>query len=217
MVEYRKDKVKIFLNELEEVKKIETEKDLQKYFEGLAITLFNQIDILAGKDRYSLAEIEFYYQNAIFKDGQYKDTYARTKTAGSLFWHLSGIDICFESNEKEGYFGGILIRALEREDINNPNNPRPQFGGPLTCKDEVLNTATEKCVVEICKDQEYHVNPKPLIRKGLDKSKENDSYLNKEYRFFREDIKSPITRKVDSFKFNTNELKKETIDRKYYF
>ena len=188
-------------------------------FKSLAEEIMNKICISNGAYKYHPIEIEFY----IYDKKEHPDihVYPREAEAGDIFFHLSGMDICFESSfeEKEGTirFGGILIRALEREDINNPNNPRPQFGGPLTCKDEVLNTATEKCVVEICKDQEYHVNPKPLIRKGLDKSKENDSYLNKEYRFFREDIKSPITRKIDSFKFNTNELKKETIDRKYYF
>ena len=61
MVEYKNDKVKDFLNELQKVEQQETGEALQKYFEGLAKTLFNQIDILAGKDRYSLAEIEFYY------------------------------------------------------------------------------------------------------------------------------------------------------------
>lgn len=186
-------------------------------FKSLAEEIMNKICISNGAYKYHPIEIEFY----IYDKEEHPDihVYPRdNKKAGDLFFHLSGMDICFESSIKDSRFGGILIRALEREDKNKPNEkPRPQFGGPLTCKDEVLNTATEKCIVEICKDQEYHVNPKPLIRKGLDKSKENDSYLNKEYRFFREDIKSPITRKVDSFKFNTNELKKETIDRKYYF
>lgn len=209
--------IKSLLNLDEIIKKDNGNKVLD--LKSLAESIMNKICISNGAYKYHPIEIEFY----IYDKKEHPDihVYPREAEAGDIFFHLSGMDICFESSfeEKEGTirFGGILIRALEREDINNPNNPRPQFGGPLTCKDEVLNTATEKCVVEICKDQEYHVNPKPLIRKGLDKSKENDSYLNKEYRFFREDIKSPITRKIDSFKFNTNELKKETIDRKYYF
>lgn len=177
MVEYRKDKVKIFLNELEEVKKIETEKDLQKYFEGLAITLFNQIDILAGKDRYSLAEIEFYYQNAIFKDGQYKDTYARTKTAGSLFWHLSGIDICFESNEKEGYFGGILIRSIVKEDGR-------LITGPMCCSDELLNSCVQSSSIEkpsiipilVDKETELNIEPLSTIRQGIEADKDGWKY-----------------------------------------
>jgi hypothetical protein len=169
MVEYRKDKVKIFLNELEEFKKIETEKDLQKYFEGLAITLFNQIDILAGKARYSLAEIEFYYQNGIFKDGQYKDTYARTKSAGSLFWHLSGIDICFESKEKEDYYGGILIRSIIKEDGS-------LITGPMCCSDELLNSCVQSSSIEkpsiipilVDKETELNIEPLSTIRQGIE-------------------------------------------------
>ncbi len=169
MVEYRKDKVNIFLNELERVKQIETGEDLQKYFEGLAKTLFNQIDILAGKDRYSLAEIEFYYQNAIFKDGQYKDTYARTKTAGRLFWHLSGIDICFESKEKEGYFGGILIRSIIKEDGS-------LITGPMCCSDELLNSCVQSSSIEkpsiipilVDKEKELNIEPLSTIRQGIE-------------------------------------------------
>ena len=58
MVEYKNDKVKDFLNELQKVEQQETGEALQKYFEGLARILFNKIDILAGNDRYTFAEIE---------------------------------------------------------------------------------------------------------------------------------------------------------------
>lgn len=36
---------------------------------------------------------------------------------GQLFYHLSGIDICFDSHYKnnEAKFGGILIRAIKDE------------------------------------------------------------------------------------------------------
>ena len=168
MVEYKIDKVKDFLNNIEKVKQIETEKALQKYFEGLAKTLFNQIDILAGNDRYSLAEIEFYYQNGIFKDGHYKDTYARTKPAGSLFWHLSGIDICFDSNKEEGYFGGILIRSIVKEDGS-------LITGPMCCSDELLNSCALTSTIEIPsfipilidKEKELNIDPQPTIRQGI--------------------------------------------------
>ena len=169
MVEYKNDKVKIFLTKLKEVKQIETEEDLQKFFEGLAKTLFNQIDILAGQDRYSLAEIEFYYQNEIFKDGQYKDTYARTKSAGSLFWHLSGIDICFKSKEKDGYYGGILIRSIIKEDGS-------LITGPMCCSDELLNSCVQSSSIEkpsiipilVDKEKELNIEPLSTIRQGIE-------------------------------------------------
>ena len=45
-------------------------------------------------------------------------TYPRNDyQGGQLFYHLSGIDICFDSHYKnnEAKFGGILIRAIKDE------------------------------------------------------------------------------------------------------
>lgn len=72
MANFKNEKVKDFLNELIKVEQQKTDEALQKYFEGLTRTLFNKIDILAGNDTYSLAEIEFYYRNGIFKNEQYE-------------------------------------------------------------------------------------------------------------------------------------------------
>ena len=168
MANFKNEKVKDFLNELIKVEQQETGEALQKYFEGLARILFNKIDILAGNDRYSFAEIEFYYQNAIFKDGQYKDTYARTKSAGSLFWHLSGIDICFESNKAEGYFGGIIIRSIVKEDGS-------LITGPMCCSDELLNSCVQSSTIEtpsiipilIDKETELNIDSHATIRQGI--------------------------------------------------
>mgnify|MGYP003500673164 CR=1 FL=1 len=61
-------------------------------------------------------------------------TYPRNDyKGGELFYHLSGIDICFDSqyNEESGRFGGILIRSIKDGD--------KIIAGPLNCKDEILN------------------------------------------------------------------------------
>ena len=80
----------------------------------------------------------FHLQRKIYKDkNQYKwqeVTYPRNDyKGGELFYHLSGIDICFDSqyNGKSGKFGGILIRSIKDGDRI--------IAGPLNCKDEILN------------------------------------------------------------------------------
>jgi hypothetical protein len=174
MVEYKNDKVKDFLNELQKVEQQETGEALQKYFEGLARTLFNKIDILAGNDRYSLAEIEFYYRNERFKGDQYKVTYPRMKSAGSLFWHLSGIDICFKTDiEKESYYGGILIRSIVKEKDGS------LITGPMCCSDELLNSCVgtgkneTPAIIPILVDKEIEsdIEPMSTIRQGIEADK----------------------------------------------
>ena len=170
MAAYKDNKVKDFLNELKNVEKIKTDEALKAYFKGLAETLFNKIDILAGNDRYSFAEIEFYYfKNGVFDSEQYQVTYPRTKNAGRLFWHLSGIDLCFESDKKEGYYGGILIRSIVKEDGS-------LITGPMCCSDELLNSCVESrrydipATIPILVDKETQPNIelKTTIRQGIE-------------------------------------------------
>ena len=68
--------------------------------------------------------------------------------AGQLFYHLSGIDICFEShyNGKSGKFGGILIRSIKDGDLI--------IAGPLNCKDEILNVCKNGKMPELKKISE---------------------------------------------------------------
>ena len=120
--------------------------DVQHKCAELAKELFNNYYIKCKDKKYYLAEIEIYY----FKEGCLNDkwnevTYPRMGyRAGSLFYHLSGMDICFESNlEKRngvlyGKGGGILIRSI----VDEKNN---LIVGPLTCVNVMLNS---------CKDRE---------------------------------------------------------------
>lgn len=102
----------------------------------LAEELFNNYCIQCNKIEYYFAEIEFYY----YEKGKWEEewnqvTYARTGyAAGDLFYHLSGIDVCFDSHydETSARFGGFLIRAIKKED-------NTIVAGPYTCKDELLN------------------------------------------------------------------------------
>lgn len=180
---------------------------------SLAESIMNEVCIFNGKHIYHPIEIEFY----IYDKKEHPDihVYPRKANAGDLFFHLSGMDICFESSyeEKEGEdtvrFGGILIRALEREDSK-------RFGGPLTCKDEVLNTAIMKCLVMSCEKLEKKVCENIHKRKGLENKGENDKFYNALYRFFRDDfyIKKRIIMEDDSFDFKDHKLNES--HKRYY-
>ena len=133
-------------------------------FTSLAKEIMNKMYIDNGA-KYYLVEIEFY----IYDKDKHADShvYPRAKKeAGELFFHLSGMDICFKSSLDEGRFGGILIRALERE----TNGEKTLFGGPLVCKDEVLNTATEKCSVKSCENKHTSKEPHTSPRQGINEN-----------------------------------------------
>ena len=132
---------------------MENELDLKNPFDGIsnyesfkakcrdiASKLFNNYGIKCNNKIFRLAEIEFYYYDSeqYLKDPSHHKwqevTYPRNDyKGGELFYHLSGIDICFDSqyNEESGRFGGILIRSIKDGD--------KIIAGPLNCKDEILN------------------------------------------------------------------------------
>ena len=113
-----------------------SEEKFQKRCFDIAEELFNNYCIQCNKTEYYFAEIEFYYYEKVKWEEEWnKVTYARNGfAAGDLFYHLSGIDICFDSHydETSARFGGILIRAIKKED-------NTIVAGPYTCKDELLN------------------------------------------------------------------------------
>lgn len=118
--------------------------DIQNRCFQIAKTLFENYCIVCGDKDYRFAEIEFYYYkkeesgNNNFDKDWNKETYPRNKDAGDLFFHYSGVDICFqchyddiEKNNEYGEFGGILIRSLlDGEKI---------LAGPLFCATSMLN------------------------------------------------------------------------------
>ena len=171
-MDYKNQMVKSFLVELSKAKN-QTSDSIEAYFKGLAAILFNQIDILAGSNRYSFAEIEFYYYNKDHQlvGGQYKDTYKREKPRGCFFWHLSGIDICFDSDGKSHY-GGILIRSLVKDDGS-------LITGPMCCCDELMNscaasgTNEKPAFIPVLVDKEKltSIIPESTRRQGIEEDK----------------------------------------------
>lgn len=143
----------------EELKFYKEIKEFQDYFDDIAKYIFGNVAIVIGDSNskqinYYLEEIEFYYNNgkipeeeiAYTKDKKEKKekknyfscTYKRERDAKQLFWHYSGVDICFQSDLT--CYGGILIRSLTKEYKDSEGNlVKELIAGPLRCSNELIN------------------------------------------------------------------------------
>ncbi|MBR1932968.1 MAG: hypothetical protein IJ841_04705 [Prevotella sp.] len=108
-----------------------SEDEIEATFKSVAEKLLKEFHIVKNGRIFRLIEIEFYFCNAQHKD---TITYKRTENAGRWFMHR-GVDITFNSNEKEGFYGGILIRSVI----------------PLDSAEAILGP--EKCLWELFDDE----------------------------------------------------------------
>ncbi len=118
---------------------IHDERKMSAAFAKIASVLFKDYGVECGSIFYHFAEMEFYY----YRKGEFEYpwntiTYPRDKENGEFFYHLSGVDICFESrsSKENAEFGGIIIRSLA---ILSEGCEKNVVFGPLTCKNEMLN------------------------------------------------------------------------------
>ena len=161
-----------FIAELSKVSQLKKSSEIKVYFGKLSDYLFHHLAIKAGKDTYTFLEIEFYYYNekSIFKGSTlYSCTYPRTRNAGQFFWHYSGLDICFESKEEDGYFGGILIRSLKKND-------KEIIAGPMRCSNEILNSCETELPTLVEHESNSGCEPKTTFRYGIEADKKQDKY-----------------------------------------
>lgn len=158
----------------------ENKKEFQNKCSDFAKNLFMNYCIKCGEKRFAFAEIEFYY----FKEGKLAEkwnnkTYERCPyDSGTLFYHLSGMDICFESKltkdkkgEKHGFGGGILIRSVVEVNEEGKYIYDDKYlkitVGPLTCVNMMLNACNGKSMPEIEKisiQERYDFTPKETYR-----------------------------------------------------
>ena len=158
------ESLKYLLSKIEEVKENDYN-DFQGKCKEIAKGLFNNYGVKCGNKLFRFAEIEFYY----YEKGKWQDkwntaTYYRKKKAGELFFHYSGVDICFKS-DSENKFGGILIRSLV--DVNG--NHVTLQKGPLVCTNLMLNSCEDKMM--------------PLISDEVDSLDYNDNMILSDFRF----------------------------------
>ncbi len=152
--------------------------EVQNKFKGIAKKLFDNYGIKCGNKIFRFAEIEFYYYN---KKEKWQDkwntaTYYRDKNAGELFFHYSGVDICFQS-DSENEFGGILIRSLVEIDENG--NSVALHQGPMICANLMLNSCEEKMpfVSDKVDSLDYNMIQSDF-RFGVDKESQEDEKNN---------------------------------------
>ena len=76
-----------------------TQEEIENFMRDL---LENYVLEVAG-EKFAFAEIEIYTSAD-------KNTYKRVSSAGDIFFHNFGFDICFESSKED--YGGVLVRSL---------------------------------------------------------------------------------------------------------
>lgn len=125
-----------------------TEEKIQEQCDEIAEELFCHHCINCNGKKYYFAEIEFYYwDNTHWNKNWNRMTYPRKSKAMKLFFHLSGTDICFESDydpnnlDDEAKFGGILIRTIRSEDGIT--------AGPWNCMLKIMNDCQDKQMPQI--------------------------------------------------------------------
>ena len=96
----------------------------QKEIENFMRGLLQDYALEVAGVKFAFAEIEI-YTNAD------KNTYKRTSSAGDIFFHNFGFDICFNSSEEA--YGGVLVRSLW------PLGGAEPIAGPRRCANAILN------------------------------------------------------------------------------
>ena len=128
------------LRNLLQMENLESESAGQKQFEEIANMLFQDFHIEKKGVRYDFLEIEFYFYSKNHPDFI---TYPRKTEAGEWFFHMSGVDISFESKkeEREGkevavFGGGILVRSILKK---KEGEKEQVIAGPYKCVDELFD------------------------------------------------------------------------------
>jgi hypothetical protein len=82
--------------------------DINDDFRRIADDLMNKWVLKIHESRYRICEIEFYFKSETHKDN-FTHAHLQQKKSGCWYFHGSGVDITFGSDNS---YGGILIRAI---------------------------------------------------------------------------------------------------------
>ena len=147
-------------------------KEIENKFGEIAKRLICKYCIKTDTEIFRFAELEFYYYKKDVWDQEWNGvTYPRNKNIGELFFHYSGVDICFQTHldDEEGYveFGGILIRSLFVLDENR--KLQHLHAGPLYCANLMLNSC-DNTLPQLDIAEEINCEIKPAVRFGIEKA-----------------------------------------------
>ena len=148
-------------------------------FDRIADELMNKWILKVNNSRYRITEIEFYLKSSFHNDS-YTHGHEIQKTSGQWYFHGSGIDITFGSEE---YFGGILIRGIYNLD------KKKYINGPLKTVTELFESFDSIFLKNfefgLIPDQENKIKIEDFLkapRVGL-KPERDAEYFNKFYRY----------------------------------
>lgn len=126
----------------------------QKEIENFMRGLLQDYALEVAGVKFAFAEIEI-YTNAD------KNTYKRTSSAGDIFFHNFGFDICFNSLEEA--YGGVLVRSLW------PLGQAEPIVGPRRCANAILNISEPNlsfCLLDAKDPQEASENCSLRVRRA---------------------------------------------------
>ncbi len=177
--------------------------DIQKAFDDMARYIFERISLQAGAKEYLFTEIEFYYYSPQHKHRDpfckrnpvhARETQCPEIPSDKLFFHYSGVDICFDNKDRSKQeYGGILIRGIKEARADGTNF----INGPLKTLCRLLNDAQQTGDVRICLKKAKTPRmlehaPKSSARIGLKAplgDAEKQKYKKKKYRYYLPDTK----------------------------
>ena len=131
-----------------------TQEKIENFMRDL---LENYVLDVAGK-QFAFAEIEIYMSAD-------KNTYKRVSSAGDIFFHNFGFDICFKSSEEA--YGGVLVRSLW------PLEGAEPIVGPRRCANAILNIHEQNlsfCLLDAKGSQEADEFSSRVRRADFDES-----------------------------------------------
>ncbi|WP_122874348.1 sulfate ABC transporter ATP-binding protein [Campylobacter showae] len=126
-----------------------TQEEIENFMRDL---LENYVLEVAG-EKFAFAEIEIYTSAD-------KNTYKRVSSAGDIFFHNFGFDICFESSKED--YGGVLVRSLW------PLGQAEPIVGPCRCANAILNISEPNlnfCLLDAKDPQEASENFSLRVRR----------------------------------------------------
>ena len=119
-----------------------TQEEIEKFMQGLLENYVLEVTC----EKFAFAEIEIYTSAD-------KNTYKRVSSAGDIFFHNFGFDICFESSKDD--YGGVLVRSLW------PLGKAEPIVGPCRCVNAILNIHEQNlsfCLLDAKDPQEASEN-----------------------------------------------------------
>ena len=117
-----------------------TQEDIKMVFSIIAAKLLSNYHIVKGESTYDFLEIEFYFYSPKHRD---LITYPRNSNKpGMWFFHMSGVDITFGSDDNKDnqplMYGGILVRSIVKTHGDSSTLPK-YICGPMKCVDELFD------------------------------------------------------------------------------